>query len=126
MVYCSKCGTQISEGASFCPNCGTKVVAGAAAATPSDEMRDALTKMSIEMEKAFNVAAKQVQEAFKTARNNVQKAVYKEPKICPDCGEKNPSYATYCFKCGKRLSATEPVKVEEPAEKQQEEHAAES
>lgn len=30
-MFCSNCGTQISEGSVFCPNCGTKVAADAAA-----------------------------------------------------------------------------------------------
>ncbi len=28
MAFCSKCGTQIPEGAGFCPSCGTTVTAG--------------------------------------------------------------------------------------------------
>ena len=70
---------------------------------PSEEMKEALTRMSIEFEKAFNVAAKQVQIAFKTAKENMQKAMYKEPLVCSDCGEKNPSNAAYCHKCGHGL-----------------------
>jgi uncharacterized membrane protein YvbJ len=111
MVYCSNCGKEIPKDALFCSNCGTKVRTEAPSATsPSDEMRDALTKMSMEMEKAFSVAAKQVQEAFNTARENVKKTVYKEPIVCPNCGEKNVANATYCFKCGKSLSEAKPDK----------------
>jgi predicted amidophosphoribosyltransferase len=113
MVYCSNCGKEIPQNARFCPNCGTKARIEPPSATPSDEMREAFTKMSIEMEKAFSIAAKQVQEAFKTAKDNVQKTVYREPIVCPNCGEKNVANATYCFKCGKNLSETEPTK---PAE----------
>jgi uncharacterized membrane protein YvbJ len=104
MPYCYNCGKDLPKDALFCPKCGTRVVTDAGANVASDEMRDTLTRMSIEMEKAFNIASKQVQEAFRTARENVQKAVYKEPIVCPNCGEKNNASATYCFKCGKSLS----------------------
>jgi ribosomal protein L40E len=108
MVYCHNCGSELPEDAVFCPKCGTKaIVEGGAAASPSDELRESLSKMSRELEKAFNIAAKEVNDAFQKARNNVQVSIYKEPKICPNCGEKNPSKAEYCFKCG--------TKLEEPA-----------
>lgn len=112
MVYCSNCGKEIPKDASFCPKCGTKVVTDETipTATPTDEMRDALTRMSIEMEKAFNIAAKQVQEAFKTAKDNVQKTIYKETIICANCEEKNPANASYCFKCGNKLPNAQPSK----------------
>lgn len=105
MEYCSNCGEKLTKDALFCPKCGTKTVQGVAtnAAAPSDEMREALTKMSQEMEKAFNIAAKEIQAAFQTARSNIQKTLYKEPVVCPNCGEKNPNSSLYCFKCGKKL-----------------------
>jgi uncharacterized membrane protein YvbJ len=112
MTYCSNCGEKLPKDALFCPKCGTKaaMAAGASAGTPSDDMREAFTKMSQELEKAFNVAAKEIQEAFQTARTNIQKNLYKETITCPNCGEKNPGNSVYCFKCGKPLPAS-------PAEK---------
>lgn len=105
MVYCSHCGAQISDDDLFCPRCGTRTLAGAkaGAATSSDEMRETLSRMSREMEKAFNIAAKNIQEAFETARRNVQKSMVKEVVVCPNCGEKNPTNAVYCHKCGRKL-----------------------
>ncbi len=105
MTYCTNCGDTLPKDAKFCPKCGTKtsMVAGTSEGTPSDEMRDAFTRMSQEMEKAFNIAAKEIQEAFHTARTNIQQNLYKEPIVCPNCGEKNLSSATYCAKCGKKL-----------------------
>jgi ribosomal protein L40E len=69
--------------------------------------------MSAELEKAFNIAAKEAQAAFQIARNNIQKTIYKEPIVCPNCGEKNPASATYCFKCGKSLSGAQTSKPKE-------------
>ena len=72
---------------------------------PSDELREAFAKMSQELEKAFAVAAKEIQAAFQTARENIQQSLYKEPRVCPNCGEKNLSNAAFCYKCGKKLEA---------------------
>jgi uncharacterized membrane protein len=35
MAFCSKCGTQIPEGAAFCPSCGTAASAGGGSTSPS-------------------------------------------------------------------------------------------
>jgi DNA-directed RNA polymerase subunit RPC12/RpoP len=108
MAYCYSCGKELPKDALYCPSCGVRVVIDESLpGAPSAELRDALAKMSVEMEKAFNIAAKQVQEAFKTARDNMQKAVNKESVVCPNCGEKNSANATYCFKCGKNLSGAQ-------------------
>jgi uncharacterized membrane protein YvbJ len=106
MTYCNVCGAKVPEDAAFCPKCGNKVAGSSGANSPSDELREAFNRMSIEMEKAFNIAAKEVQQAFQSARSNVQRTISKEPITCPNCGEKNPASATYCFKCGKTLGAS--------------------
>jgi uncharacterized OB-fold protein len=115
MSYCSNCSEKLAKDALFCPKCGTKTVKGVVtnAAAPSDEMREAFTRMSQEMEKAFSIAAKEMQEAFQTARNNIQKTLYKEPVVCPNCGESNLSNSVYCFKCGKKLQAEQAEKTKE-------------
>ncbi|MCW4009382.1 MAG: zinc-ribbon domain-containing protein [Candidatus Bathyarchaeota archaeon] len=110
MTYCFSCGKELPKDALYCSNCGSKVVTDTSAVgAPSEELKEALTKMSVEMEKAFNIAAKQVQVAFKTARENMQKAGYKEPVVCSNCGEKNAASAVYCFQCGKSLSEAQPA-----------------
>jgi len=115
MAYCHNCGEKLPENALFCTKCGAKVVQAAqvGAATPSDEVREAFNKISVEMEKAFNVAAKELQVAFQTAKNNVQKSIYKEPTVCSNCGEKNTANSTFCTKCGQSLSNAQPSKPEE-------------
>ena len=99
----------------FCPKCGTKTAEGVKAhvSVPSDEMRESINRMSVELEKAFTVAAKEVHEAFQVARNNIQRSINIEPRICPNCGEKNLASAIYCFKCGKSLSGAQTSKAAE-------------
>jgi len=105
MEYCSNCGEKLPKDAYFCPKCGTKAMKGAEAnvVTPSDELREAFVKMSQELEKAFTIAAREMHAAFQTANANIQKSLQKEPLVCSNCGEKNPSGATFCYKCGKKL-----------------------
>ncbi len=115
MPYCSSCGSKIPDDAAYCPKCGTRVASATVAASSADELKDAFTRMSQELERAFNIAAKEAQEAFQSARNNIQKTMYKEPKTCPNCGEKNPASAAFCFKCGNKL---ETVQAEPKEDKQ--------
>jgi len=105
MTNCSNCGEKLPEDAYFCPKCGTKAVKSVEAnvVAPSDEVREAFVKMSQELEKAFAIAAREIQAAFQTARENIQQSLYKEPLVCPNCGEKNPSSAAFCYKCGKKI-----------------------
>ena len=88
-----------------CPNCGTKAVvdAAAVAATPSEEVREAINRVSLEMEKAFNIAAREIQEAFTAAKASIQKSISREPVVCSSCGEKNAAGAVFCFNCGSKL-----------------------
>jgi len=105
MAYCSNCGEKLSEDALFCPKCGTKTIKGMEAAAPtiSDELKETFTKTSQELEKAFSVAAKEINAAFQIASENIKKSLQKEPVACPNCGEKNPNDAIFCYKCGKRM-----------------------
>jgi uncharacterized membrane protein YvbJ len=107
MAYCSNCGEKLSKDDLFCPKCGTKTIKGVETAAPtiSDDLEKAFTKMSQELEKAFAVAAKEINAAFQTASENIKKSLQKEPVACPSCGEKNPSDAVFCYKCGKRITA---------------------
>ena len=105
MDYCSKCGNKVSDDDYFCSKCGARIREGVAAgvSAPLEETRDALSKMSQEMEKAFSLAAKDIQEAFKTAGENVRRSTSKEPVVCSNCGEKNAIDASYCYKCGEKI-----------------------
>jgi uncharacterized membrane protein YvbJ len=109
MTFCHNCGEKLPEEAYFCPKCGAKTAVGkkANATYPSDEIREAFARMSVEVEKAFTIAAKEVNKAFQTARTNMQ-GDSKETITCPNCGAKNQAGALYCFKCGNSLSAAEP------------------
>lgn len=107
MVYCFNCGEKLPKDAYFCPKCGFKAVRGVEANVPSppDEVKEAFAKMGVELEKAFSLAAKEIHNAFQTARNNIQQSQSREPMVCPNCGEKNPSDAIFCSKCGKKLES---------------------
>jgi len=108
MAYCSNCGEEIPEHALFCPKCGIKTMKGAEANAkyPSDEMREAFTRMGIELEKAFNTAAVEIHAAFKRAREDMgSKPAEQEGMVCQSCGAKNQSGAIFCRNCGHKLSS---------------------
>ena len=104
-MFCSKCGEELPDGAYFCPRCGARTRRGVEAGilTPSEELKDALSKMGQEIEKAFSIAGKEMERAFKTARDSIREATGKEQIVCPHCGEENLGYARFCHKCGKSL-----------------------
>ena len=109
MVYCSKCGAQITDDANFCAKCGTKTPLGRSAKAdyPSDELRDSFYQVGQELEKAFIIAAKETHEAFKKVSENIQQKTQANQKeqgvLCANCGAKNISSAIFCNSCGKRL-----------------------
>ena len=110
MVYCSNCGEKISEDAYFCPRCGAKTMKGAEANAkyPSDEVREAFTRMGLELEKAFSTAAVEIHAAFKKAAAEMKtKPAEQEAMACQNCGAKNQVGAIFCRNCGNKLSSTQ-------------------
>jgi predicted amidophosphoribosyltransferase len=105
MAYCSNCGEKLPDTALFCPKCGTRTVKGVETNVPgpSDELKAAFSKMSVELEKAFSVAVKEINAAFQTANANIQRSIKKEKIVCPNCGEKNPNNSVFCYKCGRKI-----------------------
>jgi uncharacterized membrane protein YvbJ len=113
MAYCHNCGEKLPNDAFFCPKCGTKTPLGTEtnAHAPSDEMRQAFAKMSVEIEKAFTIASKEIRSAFQTARENVQRSMQKDTVVCGNCSEINPGGSVYCYKCGQKIEANEKEKA---------------
>ena len=112
MVYCSNCGSKIDDEAYFCPKCGAKTLKGKAAKAnyPSDEIRDALYQVGIELEKAFTIAAKETQAAFRKVSENIQQKNATAPQetvICSTCRTKNVTGAVFCHNCGGKITSSE-------------------
>ena len=117
MVYCSNCGTKLDDEAYFCFKCGTKTPAGKTAKVmyPTDELRDAVFQVGLELEKAFTLAAKETQAAFKKVSENVQQKTAQTAQTqqtsaqgtvaCSSCGAKNVSGAVYCSSCGTKVTS---------------------
>jgi predicted amidophosphoribosyltransferase len=105
MVYCPKCGEELPEEAAFCPKCGRRTgePLEEGVSLPMDELRKGLAEAGEEIEKALQVAAKEIDKAFRTARENIREQTRGRTVACPDCGEKNPDYAKFCYSCGKAL-----------------------
>jgi hypothetical protein len=74
------------------------------ASVPTEELRDAFSKMGVEMEKAFSVAAREVREAFGTAAENIRGSTGKQTMVCPKCGQKASGGAIYCYNCGEKIA----------------------
>jgi DNA-directed RNA polymerase subunit RPC12/RpoP/RNA polymerase subunit RPABC4/transcription elongation factor Spt4 len=105
MVFCTRCGKLLPEGAYFCPNCGVRTIKGREAGVPIpiDEWKEAFHKAGQEMEKAFSVAAKEIEEVFKNVRAGFEESTKKRTVACPQCGERNLKEASFCHNCGRKF-----------------------
>ncbi|NIW13825.1 MAG: zinc-ribbon domain-containing protein, partial [Candidatus Thorarchaeota archaeon] len=68
MMFCSKCGEELSENAYFCPKCGVRTRKGVEAGvgtTPWEDLRATFSKMGEDVEKAFSIAGREIEKAFK-------------------------------------------------------------
>ena len=105
MVFCSNCGEKLPEDANFCTKCGFRTRRGVEAGVPppTEDWREAFSKMGVEMEKAFQTAAKEIQKALKNVREDIKEPRGRQLVVCKSCGEKNSSNASFCTKCGEKL-----------------------
>ena len=105
MIFCSNCGEKLPEDSNFCTKCGFKTRRGveAGVSAPTEDWREAFSKMGVEMEKAFQTAAKEIQKALKNVREDARESRGGQLVVCKSCGEKNPSSASFCTKCGEKL-----------------------
>ncbi len=105
MVFCSNCSEKLPDDANFCTKCGFRTKHGveAGVSAPTEDWREAFSKMGVEMEKAFQTAAKEIQKALKTVKEDFKESRSRQPVTCKSCGEKSPTKATFCTKCGEKL-----------------------
>jgi len=111
MVYCAKCGIQLTNEAYFCPRCGIKTEAGktAQAVYPTDELRAAIYQVGIELEKVLTFAAHETKAAFRSINEETLKNTSPNQQTevtCTSCGAKNPFDAIFCGSCGKKTTET--------------------
>ena len=94
MVYCSRCGRELPEEANFCPKCGARTRKGIedGISIPREELREGLSAIGVEIEAALSEAGESIKEA-----------AGRKTLVCPHCGERNRSAASFCHGCGKRL-----------------------
>lgn len=106
MVFCTHCSEKLADDANFCTKCGFRTKRGieAGVPTPAEDWREAFSKMGVEMERAFQTAAREIQKALKNVKEDVKEAKIKSAIVCKNCGERNPSDAGFCTKCGQKLS----------------------
>jgi len=101
MVYCSKCGSKLSDDSNFCLKCGVRTKKGIKeGVSPHWAYR---SNWEQEIEDALSKAAKNVEEAFNAARENIRRSINKKPIVCPKCKEENSSYHKFCYKCGTKF-----------------------
>jgi ribosomal protein L40E len=72
-------------------------------AAPIEDVREAFARMEKELESAFATATKEVQKAFKTVTEDLREKGFARQVVCTSCGEKNPSGASFCYKCGNKI-----------------------
>jgi ribosomal protein L40E len=107
MAFCSNCGEKLPEDANFCAKCGSRTKTGVetGVSAPPEDWHEAFSRMGVEIDKAFQTAAKEIQKALKNVREDAREPRGRQPVVCKKCGEKNAIDATFCTKCGQKLSS---------------------
>ena len=105
MVFCYHCGEKIPDDANFCTKCGFRTKHGSetGAPLPTEDLKEAFSKMGVELEKAFQTAAKEIQKAVQNVRVDLKDSRSGQPVTCQSCGETSPVGAVFCTKCGEKL-----------------------
>jgi len=100
MVFCSKCGEELPEGARFCPKCGVQIRMGVVAEVggPWDEVGEAFERMGEKLERAFERVGREIERVFEGEREEAEGLV-----VCPECREENVAGARFCYRCGEKL-----------------------
>jgi len=105
MVFCSNCGEKLPDDANFCTKCGFKTKHGVEAGVsfPTEDVREAFSRIGVELEKAFQTAAKEIQKAVRNVKEEHREPRRGQPVVCKSCGEKSPPNAVFCTKCGEKI-----------------------
>lgn len=93
MVFCSNCGEKLPEDANFCTKCGfrTKLGVEAGVLPPTEDWREAFSKMGVEMEKAFQTAAKEIQKSPQNRKRRRQRIQKQTTNHLQELRRKKPS-----------------------------------
>ena len=84
-MFCSECGSQLSENASFCPVCGTRIFNVDVRSEAANPRRESLQE-----------STDYPKEGVSGSREEYVGKVQK----CPNCGEILGAYQAYCPSCG--------------------------
>jgi ribosomal protein L40E len=105
MVFCSHCGENLPNDANFCTKCGVRTKHGVevGVSVPTEDLREAFSRMGVELEKAFQTAGREIQKAFKNVREDFRESRSGQSVTCKSCGEKSPPNAVFCTKCGEKI-----------------------
>ena len=68
-----------------------------------EELKEGLAAIGVEIEGVLSETGREIQRVFGEAREGIKKAAKRQTLICPNCGERNRSTASYCFGCGEKF-----------------------
>jgi DNA-directed RNA polymerase subunit RPC12/RpoP len=131
MVFCAKCGAEVSDDVFFCPKCGARTARGADKGVEPHWRKD--------LDKALQTASKSLDSGVRAAKRSLEEVARdlgpeleqareglkdtaedvgeelrgvaerlkgsrkREYVYCPACGTRNVENATFCVECGKRI-----------------------
>mgnify|MGYP001085267829 CR=1 FL=1 len=98
MPFCAKCGTKLSDDASFCSKCGTAT--HREVVDLGSVITNAMKTAGRELEAALKTAGEEIERAFAELRDEFSE---RKGLFCIRCGKRNPQGARFCFACGREI-----------------------